>query len=159
MWLEPPPAIPSAGGESDGLVVALRTPVDRPRVVRLVRRFVDALLSNDEHGAEALCAPSSTSGVDAATRVRVLTRSHDYTKLAGQRVFREENVRLRRGNEDADGGTHDAGAEERNTVSVRVPIDVNQAGGEILFGNVLGLELVDVNGALLIKDLDLNADP
>ncbi len=165
MWVEPPPAIPAAGpsaaagGEGAGLVVALRTPVDRVQVVRLVHRFVDALVRNDEHGAEALCAPNPAAGVDAATRVRVLSRSHDYTKLAGQRIFRDENIRVRPANEDADGGTHDAGPDERDRVSVRVPIDVNQAGGEVLFGGILGLELVDANGALLIKDLDLNADP
>ena len=165
VWLEPPPSVPAAGvtatagGEGAGLVVALRTPVDRAQVVRLVHRFVDALVRNDEHRAEALCAPNPAAGVDAATRVRVLTRSHDYTKLAGQRVFRDENVHVRRGNEDADGGTHDAGPDERNSVSVRITIDVNQAGGEVLFGNIVGPELVDVNGALLIRDLDLNADP
>jgi hypothetical protein len=165
VWVEPSPAIPpaapsaAAGGEGEGLVIALRTPVDRGQVLRLVHRFVDALIRNDEHGAEALCAPNPAAGVDAATRVRVLTRSHDYTKLAGQRVFRDENVRVRRGNEDADGGTHDAGLEERNSVSVRVTVDVSQAGGEVLFGTILGLELVEANGALLIKDLDLNADP
>ena len=161
VWLEPPPAIPAAQAAStgDGPVVALRTPIDRAQIVRLVHRFVEALVRNDERAIEALCAPSPAGGVQAATRMRVLTRSHDYTKLSGQRVFRDENVRVRRGNEDADGGTHDAGPDERDTVSVRVTIDVSQAGGEVLFGAILGLELVDVSGALLIKDLDLNADP
>ena len=54
---------------------------------------------------------------------------------------------------------HDAGPEERDTISVRVPIDVNQAGGEVLFGTIVGLELVEIDGVLFIRDLDLNAEP
>jgi hypothetical protein len=149
----------STSGERAELVVALRTPVDRRQVVALVHSFVDSLARNDEHAVEALCAKARPGSVAPAVRVRVLIRTHDYTKLAGQRVFRDENVRVRRGNEDADGGIHDAGADARDTLSVRVPIDVNQAGGEVLFGNILGLELVDQGGVLLIQDLDLNADP
>ena len=99
VWLDPSPAIPAARRSAltndETPVVALQTPLDRARAVVVVHRLFDAMVRNDEHAAEALAL--KRSGSEAAlpsVRLRVLLRSHDYTKLAGQRIFRDENVRV-----------------------------------------------------------------
>ena len=144
---EPPRAREHARA-SDRLVT-LRTPLGADRAVDTVSEFFRKIVIEDSDGLEALFTREATASNGnpgaSATPLAVLWwqqrfRRLDYTRLAGEPIFREAEVEIYRAEDDVDALPHPAihlEALGETDVVIRLPIVSTHAGADRLFGDAM----------------------
>lgn len=142
---EPPRARERA--EVSERLVTLRTPLGADRAVDTVSELFRKIVIEDSDGLEALFTREATagngSGGTAATPLAVLWwqqrfRRLDYTRLAGELLFREAELEIYRAEDDVDALPHPAIRLEalgETDVVIRLPILTSHAGADRLFGD------------------------
>lgn len=141
---EPPRARERA--EASERLVTLRTPLGADRAVDTVSELFRKIVIEDSDGLEALFTREATAGNGnggtSATPLAVLWwqqrfRRLDYTKLAGEPIFREAEVEIYRAEDEVDALPHPAIRLEalgETDVVIRLPILTSHAGADRLFG-------------------------
>jgi hypothetical protein len=144
---EPPRAREHA--EASDRLVTLRTPLGADRAVDTVSELFRKIVIEDSDGLEALFTREATASNGApgtgtsATPLAVLWwqqrfRRLDYTRLAGEPIFREAEIELYRAEDDVDALPHAAihlEALGETDVVIRLPILTSHAGADRLFGD------------------------
>ena len=148
----PPPARDRAT-VGEGLVT-LRTPLGADRAVAAVEELFRKVVLEDGEGLEALFTRDAVavtgappSGGPGSTPSALLFwqgrfRKLDYTKLAGEPLYREAEVQIFRADDTPDALPHPAVRPEalgENDVVIRVPILTTRIGAERLFGDEIVL--------------------
>jgi hypothetical protein len=145
----PPPARAHAAA-ADGLVT-LRTPLGADRAVATVEELFRKVVVEDGDGLEALFtrdaiavspAPGGPGSPSALLLWQGRFRKLDYTKLAGEPIYREAELQIFRADDTVEALPHPAVHPEalgENDVVVRVPILTTRIGSERLFGDELVL--------------------
>lgn len=143
----PPPARDRAES-ADGLVT-LRTPLGVDRALVTIEELFRGIVREDGEAVEALftrdalAITSTASGVgpggmpQAALFWQQRFRRLDYTKLAGEPVYREAELEIYRGEDALEAPPHPAirtDALNDNDVVIRLPILTPRVGTERLFG-------------------------
>jgi hypothetical protein len=150
----PPPAR-SHAASADGLVT-LRTPLGVDRAIAAVEELFRKAVVEDADGLDGLftrdavaVTPASPNGNQGQSPSALLLwqsrfRKLDYTKLAGEPIYREEELTLSRADDGAEAvappSVHLAELGEGDVV-VRVPILTTHVGAERLFGDEILLWL------------------
>jgi hypothetical protein len=144
----PPPARDRADA-SEGLVT-LRTPLGADRAVALVADLFRRVVLEDGEGLDGLftrdavsVSPAAASNGNGQPPSALLLwqgrfRKLDYTKLAGEPIYREAELQIFRGDDSVEALPHPAVHAEAlgdNDVVVRVPILTTRIGAERLFGD------------------------
>lgn len=147
-----PPAPRDRGDVADGLVT-LRTPLGADRAIAAVEDFFRKVVQEDGDGLEALftrdaIAITSLTGSgqtpQASTFWQGRFRKLDYTKLAGEVLYRDAEISVYRTEDVIDAPPHPAIRAESiasGDVVVRVPIHVARVGADRLFGDEIILWL------------------
>ena len=149
----PPPARDHADA-AEGLVT-LRTPLGIDRALATVQELFRKIVQEDGEGLEplftrdALAITSLAPGGGGQTPQAVLFwhgrfRKLDYTKLAGELVYRDAELTFFRAEDVLDAPPHPAirtDALSGNDVVVRVPIAMARLGADRLFGDEMILWL------------------
>jgi len=153
----PPPARDRAEA-ADGLVT-LRTPLGVDRAVAAVEELFRKIVVEDGDGLESLftrdalqlstAAPTAGPGQtpQALNFWQARFRKLDYTRLAGELVYREAELQIFRAEDAVDAPPHPAIRADvlagltGNDVVVRVPILTPRVGADRLFGEELVLWL------------------
>lgn len=142
---EPPRAREHA--ETSDRLVTLRTPLGADRAVDTVSELFRAIVIEDSDGLEALFTREATASNGmpgtSATPLAVLWwqqrfRRLDYTRLAGEPIFREAEIEIYRADDDVDALPHAAihlEALGETDVVIRLPILTSHAGADRLFGD------------------------
>jgi hypothetical protein len=142
---EPPRARESA--DASDRLVTLRTPLGADRAVDTVSELFRKIVIEDSDGLEALFTREATasngSPGTSATPLAVLWwqqrfRRLDYTRLAGEPIFREAELEIYRAEDDVDALPHAAIHLEtlgETDVVIRLPIVTSHAGADRLFGD------------------------
>ncbi len=146
----PPPARDHVSS-ADGLVT-LRTPLGADRAVATVDELFRKVVVEDGEGLEALftrdaVAVSPTPGGPGQSPSALLLwqsrfRKLDYTKLAGELVYRDAEIQLFRAGDTVDALPHPSVHPEAlgaDDIVLRVPILTTHMGSERLFGDELVL--------------------
>ncbi len=147
----PPPARDRAS-VADGLVT-LRTPLGADRALATVEELFRKIILEDGEGLEPLftrdavavtgqppAGPGQTPSALLFWQGRF--RKLDYTKLAGEPLYREAEVQIFRAGDSPDAVPHPAVRLEAlgdNDVVIRVPILTTRIGAERLFGDEIVL--------------------
>ena len=133
--------------EASDRLVTLRTPLGADRAIDTVSELFRKIVIEDSDGIEALFtreATTSTGNTSApATPLAVLWwqqrfRRLDYTRLAGEPIFREAELEIYRADDDVDALPHPAihlDALGETDVVIRLPILTSHAGADRLFGD------------------------
>lgn len=142
---EPPRAAEHA--QASDHLVTLRTPLGADRAVDTVSELFHKIVIEDGDGLEALFTREATalngaSGPGSAP-LAVLWwqqrfRRLDYTRLAGEPIFREAELEIFRADDDVDALPHAAihlEALGETDVVIRVPVLTSHAGADRLFGD------------------------
>jgi hypothetical protein len=141
-----PPAPRDRASAADGLVT-LRTPLGVDRAVAVVEELFRKVVLEDGDGLDALFTrdPIATTGAPSGgpTQSALLFwqgrfRKLDYTKLAGEPIYREAELQIFRADDTLDALPHPAVHPEtlvEGDVVVRVPILTTRVGAERLFGD------------------------
>jgi hypothetical protein len=141
-----PPRARESAYASDRLVT-LRTPLGADRAVDTVSELFRKIMIEDSDGLEALFTREATASTGAsgasATPLAVLWwqqrfRRLDYTRLAGEPIFREAELEIYRAEDEIDAPTHAAIRLEtlgETDVVIRLPILTSHAGADRLFGD------------------------
>jgi hypothetical protein len=153
-----PPAARDRAEVADGLVT-LRTPLGVDRAVAAVEELFRKIVVEDGDGLEslftrdALQVSSASPAAGAGQTPQALLfwqgrfRKLDYTRLAGELVYRDAELQFFRAEDAVDVPPHPAlradvlAALSGNEVVVRVPILIPRAGADRLFGDELILWL------------------
>jgi hypothetical protein len=142
---EPPRAREPA--QASDRLVTLRTPLGADRAVDTVSELFRKIVIEDSDGLEALFTREATAGNGnggtAATPLAVLWwqqrfRRLDYTRLAGEPIFREAELEIYRAEDDIEALPHPAIRLEalgETDVVIRLPILTSHAGADRLFGD------------------------
>jgi hypothetical protein len=147
----PPPARDHASA-ADGLVT-LRTPLGADRAVAVVEELFRKVVVEDGEGLEALftrdavaVSPTAGGGPGQSPSALLLWqgrfRKLDYTKLAGEPLYREAELQIFRADDTLEALPHPAVHPEAlgdGDVVVRVPVLTTRIGAERLFGDDLVL--------------------
>jgi hypothetical protein len=148
----PPPARDRAT-VGEGLVT-LRTPLGVDRALATVDELFRKIVLEDAEGLEALFAPQAVSvtnappggGSPGSTNALPLWQGRfrrlDYTKLAGEPLYREAEIQVFRPDDTLDALPHTSVRPEslgENDVVLRVPVLTTRIGAERLFGDELVL--------------------
>ena len=148
----PPPARDRAS-VADGLVT-LRTPLGVDRALATVEELFRKIVLEDGEGLEAVFtrdavavtgAPPSggpPGNITALPFWQGRFRKLDYTKLAGEPLYREAEIQIFRADDTPDALPHPAVRPESlgdNDVVLRVPILTTRVGAERLFGDEIVL--------------------
>jgi hypothetical protein len=147
-----PPPPRDRASTADGLVT-LRTPLGADRAIATVEELFRKVVVEDGDGIEALFthdAVAVSGGAPNGSNQSPLAvlfwqgrfRKLDYTKLAGEPIYREAELSLFRAADAADTLPHPAIHPEAlgsDDVVVRVPILTTHVGAERLFGDELVL--------------------
>jgi hypothetical protein len=147
----PPPARDHAA-VADGLVT-LRTPLGADRAVATVDELFRKVVVEDGDGLEAIftrdavaLSPAAGGGSGQSPSALLLWqgrfRKLDYTKLAGEPIYREAELQIFRAADALEALPHPSVHPEalgENDVVVRVPILTTRIGSERLFGDDLVL--------------------
>jgi hypothetical protein len=149
---QPPPPRERASA-TDGLVT-LRAPLGVDRALHTVRALFRRIVQEDGEGLEALFArdatvitvqgPQQGSTPSAALWWEQRFRRLDYTKLAGELLYREADLRIVRAGDAADAPVHPAIHPEtlaEGDVVVHVPIVTSRVGADRLLGDEMVLWL------------------
>jgi hypothetical protein len=127
-------------------LVTLRTPLGADRAVDTVSELFRKIVIEDSDGLEALFTREATagngSGGAASTPLAVLWwqqrfRRLDYTRLAGEPIFREAEVEIYRAEDDVEALPPPAIRLEalgETDIVIRLPILASHAGADRLFG-------------------------
>jgi hypothetical protein len=141
-----PPRARERADASDHLVT-LRTPLGADRAVDTVSELFRKIVIEDSDGLEALFTREATVSTGAsggaATPLAVLWwqqrfRRLDYTRLAGEAIFREAELEIYRADDAIDAPSHPAIRLEtlgETDVVIRLPILTSHAGADRLFGD------------------------
>lgn len=144
----PPP--PRDRAETADALVTLRAPLGVDRALFTVQELFRKIVVEDSEGLEALftrdalavttLAPGAGSGQTPSAMNFWRGRFHklDYTKLAGEVIYRDAEVTVYRADDTVDAPPHPAVRPEAlggNDVVVRVPILVPRIGADRLFGD------------------------
>lgn len=150
----PPPAR-SQASTAEGLVT-LRTPLGIDRAVATVEELFRKAVVEDGDGLDALftrdavsvtSAPSNGGQSQSPSALLLWQqrfRKLDYTKLAGEPIYREEELTVSRADDGGDSLAHPGVRLEdlgEGDVVVRVPILTTHIGAERLFGDEILLWL------------------
>jgi len=150
----PPPARSHA--PSTESLVTLRTPLGLDRAVATVEELFRKAVVEDAEGLEALFTrdavaitgtpPNGNPGQNPSALLlwQARFRKLDYTKLAGEPVYREEELTVSRADDGADSVVHPSVHLDElgeGDVVVRVPILTTHVGAERLFGDEILLWL------------------
>lgn len=142
---EPPRAREHA--EASERLVTLRTPLGAERAVDTVSELFRKIVIEDSDGLEALFTREATAGNgnggSSNTPLAVLWwqqrfRRLDYTRLAGELIFREAEVEIYRAEDEVEALPHTAIRLEalgETDVVIRLPILTSHAGADRLFGD------------------------
>jgi hypothetical protein len=142
---EPPRARERA--EASERLVTLRTPLGADRAVDTVSELFRKIVIEDSDGLEALFTREATagngSGAPSSTPLAMLWwqqrfRRLDYTRLAGEPIFREAELEIYRAEDEVDALPHPAIRLEalgETDVVIRLPILTSHAGADRLFGD------------------------
>ena len=142
---EPPRAREHA--EASDRLVTLRTPLGADRAIDTVSELFRKIVIEDSDGLEALFTREATASSGApgttSTPLAVLWwqqrfRRLDYTRLAGEPIFREAEIEIYRAEDDVDAPPHAAihlEALGETDVVIRLPILTSHAGTDRLFGD------------------------
>jgi hypothetical protein len=147
-----PPAARDHGSVSDGLLT-LRTPLGADRALSTVEELFRKVVLEDGEGLEstftrdAVAISPATPSNPGQNPSAVLFwqgrfRKLDYTKLAGEPIYREAEIRLFRPDDALETLPHPAVHPEAlgdNDIVVRVPILTTRIGAERLFGDEMVL--------------------
>jgi hypothetical protein len=146
-----PPAARDRASVSEGLV-ALRTPLGVDRALATIEELFRKVVIEDGEGLDALFTRDAVSVNGAApnggpgqTPSALLLwqgrfRKLDYTKLAGEPIYREAELQIFRPDDTVEAIPHPTVHPEalgENDVVVRVPILTTRIGAERLFGDEL----------------------
>ncbi len=144
-----PAAARDRASVSEGLVT-LRTPRGVDRALATVEELFRKVVVEDGEGLDALftrdavsvtpAAPTGGAGQSALLLWQGRFRKLDYTKLAGEPIYREAELQIFRPEDSADALPHPTVRPEalgENDVVVRVPIVTTRIGAERLFGDEL----------------------
>ena len=150
---ESPPPRARDSAEVTGALVTLRTPLGVDRAVGVVEELFRRILLEDAEGLDALFvnnAVAVTGFQPGAETQRAVTwwasrfRKLDYTKLAGETIYRTAEFQIYRGSNTADPPPHSAihtDGMEPNDVVLAVPILTARVGVDRLFGDEMILWL------------------
>ena len=128
-------------------LVTLRTPLGADRAVDTVSELFRKIVIEDSDGLEALFTREATagngSGGTSSTPLAVLWwqqrfRRLDYTRLAGEPIFREAELEIYRAEDSVDALPHPAirlDALGETDIVIRLPILTSHAGADRLFGD------------------------
>ena len=140
-----PPRAREHARTSDRLVT-LRTPLGADRAVDTVSELFRKIVIEDSDGMEALFTREATTSTGnpgtSATPLSVLWwqqrfRRLDYTRLAGEPIFREAELEIYRADDDVEALPHPAirlDALGETDVVIRLPILTSHLGADRLFG-------------------------
>jgi hypothetical protein len=142
-----PPPTKDRAGSSDGLVT-LRTPLGADAARDVVAALFGAITREDDRALTALFAPEaqavSPAGSGQPARLKdwweQRFRRLEYTKLAGEPIFRDADLELYRSDDAGETVPHPAvrlTELEPTDVVLRVPVAVSRAGTERLLGEEL----------------------
>jgi hypothetical protein len=148
----PPPRDRATVGEG---LVTLRTPLGVDRALATVEELFRKIVQEDAEGLEALFAPQAVSVTNAPPggspgSANALPfwqgrfRRLDYTKLAGEPLYREAEIQIFRPDDTAEALPHGSVRPDtlgENDVVLRVPVLTTRIGAERLFGDELLLFL------------------
>ncbi len=157
--VDPPPLLPTAVAHDEARgVVSLREPAGNAAVADLLQAFVDGWEHESIDALAALLASDATAidGAEHGHATLVETwrqrlRAHDYGRLAGTEILRENRVQR--------WGYDELGAPETPArpagmrpadVLVRAPLEVTRVAGERVFGDVMVFVLRREDGKLRI---------
>ena len=141
-----PPRARESADASDRLVT-LRTPLGADRAVDTVTELFRKIVIEDSDGLEALFTREAlaTTGNPGATSTPLAVlwwqqrfRRLDYTRLAGEPIFREAELEIYRAEDDVDAPSNPAIHLEslgETDVVIRLPILTSHAGADRLFGD------------------------
>lgn len=150
-----PPAARDRAAVADGLVT-LRTPLGADRAVAAVEELFRKVVLEDHEGLsdiffrDAVFVSVAPAGGGPAQTPNALLfwggrfRKLDYTKLAGEPIYREAEIHVFRAEDTLDALPHPTVRPEalgENDVVVRVPILTTRVGAERLFGDEMVLWL------------------
>jgi hypothetical protein len=148
-----PPAARDRASAADGMVT-LRTPLGADRAIAAVEELFRRVVVEDGEGLEAVffrdaVALSTTpqSGGPGNNNNAIYFwqgrfRKLDYTKLAGEPIYREAEIQIFRAEDSVEALPHPAVRPEalgENDIVLRVPILTTRVGAERLFGDELVL--------------------
>ncbi len=148
----PPPARDRASA-SDGLVT-LRTPLGADRAYAVVAELFRKVVLEDHDGLEPLFIHDAVSVTGVAPNGGPAQNSNalllwqgrfrklDYTKLAGEPIYREAEIHVFRADDTLDALPHPTVRPEalgENDIVLRVPILTTRIGAERLFGDEMVL--------------------
>jgi hypothetical protein len=144
-----PPAARDQAGVAEGLVT-LRTPLGAERAVATVEELFRKVVVEDGEGLDVLfardavsvnaAAPTGGPGGSALLLWQGRFRKLDYTKLAGEPIYREAELQIFRPGDTVESLPHPSVHPEslgESDVVVRVPILTTRIGAERLFGDEL----------------------
>ena len=141
------PPRPREHAKASDRLVALRTPLGADRAVDTVSELFRKIVIEDSEGLEALFTREATTSTGnpgvTATPLAVLWwqqrfRRLDYTRLAGEPIFREAELEIYRADDEVDALPHPAirlDALGETDVVIRLPILTSHAGADRLFGD------------------------
>jgi hypothetical protein len=147
----PPPRDRATVGEG---LVTLRTPLGVDRALATVDELFRKIVLEDSEGLEAVFTPQAVSvtsappgggppgSANALPFWQGRFRRLDYTKLAGEPLYREAEIQIFRPDDTPDALPHSAVRPEslgENDVVLRVPVLTTRIGAERLFGDELVL--------------------
>jgi hypothetical protein len=148
-----PPAARERASAADGLVT-LRTPLGADRALATVEELFRKVVVEDGEGLETVFTRDAVAitgappgGGPGQTPLAMLFwqgrfRKLDYTKLAGEPIYREAEIQIFRAEDSVEALPHPAVRPEAlgdNDVVLRVPILTTRIGAERLFGDDLVL--------------------
>lgn len=166
-----PPRVSEGATGADG-VLTLRTPLGVDRAVLVVQELFQKVVAEDAEGLDRLFTPDAVAMTGAASSGQTQRavplwagrfRKLDYTKLAGETVFRETELQVFRGEDPIEAAPHLAIRSEPldpNDVVIRVPILIPRSGSDRLFGDEMVLWLRRDSDRLriyrMLEDFQLN---